>query len=254
MSNIGFTSLLHTLTVNSKDDGERFTDFTRVDAIKSLLADSDYQLVKEGKLFLLYAKGPIAGKEIVLISSHIDCVYDRCFCEEVDEEHFKGTFDNSLTNAAVIFNMRYGLFDDNVVVAFTGDEEKDSGGCLELIGHLINQSECKVRFALVTDVTNEGWEAECPFSIENDLGIDLFTAHHIVETLAPFQYNFVHDAEPDESWDYDGVGMPCLTLCVPVAGDMHSDEGTLVRKKGLPTYCQALRLLANSLASDNAEL
>ena len=250
MSQIGFTSLLQTITVDSKDDGEIFTNFDRVNAIKSLLASTDYELIKEGKLFLLYSKAPLEGKEIVLISSHIDSVYNHCFCQEEGDDYFKGTFDNSLTNAAVIYNMLHDKFDENVVVAFTGDEEKDSGGCLELIGHLINQTNCKVRFALVTDVTNEGWETACPFSIENDLGIDLFTAHQIVEVLSPFQYNFVHDAEPDESWDYDGVGIPCLTLCTPVLGNMHGDEGTLVRKAGLPTYCHVLGLLANMLSNE----
>ena len=248
MPPIDFTTLLKTVTVNSKDDGERFLTFDRINAIKALLKDTDYQLLREGKLFLLYGKRPLAGEEIVLISSHIDCVYAQCFCEE-EGNCYKGTFDNSLTNAAVLYHMLKGNFHDRVVIAFTGDEEKDSGGALEVINYLINQTECIVRCALVTDVTNEGWDAGAPFSVENDLGIDLFTAHQIVELLSPYLYSYVHAAEPDESWDYDSVHFPTLTLCAPVLGDMHSDEGTLARKAAMPIYCEVLRKLANMMGS-----
>ena len=201
----------------------------------------------EGKLFLLYGKQPVAGQDIVLISSHIDCVYSRCFCEEIDE-CYKGTFDNSLTNAAVIFNMLNGLFADNVVVAFTGDEEKNSAGCHELIEYLFNQPGTEVRFALVTDVSNEGWEENVPFTVENDQGIDLFMAHDLVEWLDPYLYKFVHYAEPDESWDYNCVHIPTMTLCIPVLGNMHHDDGVLARKSSVPVYCQVLAEVANRLA------
>ena len=242
-----FTTLLQTLTVDSRDNGENFLVFDRIEAIRHLLQGSDYQLLKEGKLFLLYGKKPIAGKEIVLISSHIDCVYSRCFCT-VEGDFYKGTFDNSLTNAAVIAGMLQGDFDENVVIAFTGDEEKDSGGALGVINYLINQTDCLVRFALVTDVTNEGWEPGAAFSVENDLGIDLFTAHQIVELLAPYLYSYVHAAEPDESWDYDSVHFPTLTLCAPVLGDMHSDAGVLARRKAMPVYGEVLRKMVHLLS------
>lgn len=243
-----FYSLLQQVTVDSKDDGHQFQVTDRITAIQSLLQPSGYQLLKSGKLFLLYGMEPLEQKEIVLISSHIDCVYNRCYCKE-NETCYQGTFDNSLTNAAVLYNMLHHRFPKNVVVAFTGDEERDSGGALEVIGYLLNQSGCRVKFALVTDVTNEGWEAEVPFSIENDLGIDLWTAHGLVETLSPYPYSFVHHAEPDESWDYDSVRIPSLTLCTPVAGDMHSDEGVITRKDAMPVYCEALERLAHFLSA-----
>ena len=247
MPNISFTPLLHALTVDSKDNGEEFYVTDRLKAIEQLLAPTDYELLKAGKLFRLYGRQPLENREVVLISSHIDCVYSRCFCEEHEEE-FKGTFDNRLTNAAVLYNMLQERFGDEVVIAFTGDEEKDSGGALELISYLIQQTQCVIRFVIVTDVTNEGWDSQSPFTIENDLGIVLFTGHQIVEWLTPYLYTFVHHAEPDESWDYDSVNLPCLTLCCPVSGNMHSDEGVVVRKAGLPVYCQVLQGLENGLA------
>lgn len=247
MSEFDFSTLLKEVTVDSKDDGRQFQVLDRVEAIRSLLSQTDYQLLHQGRLFLLYGKRPVAGEPVVLISSHIDCVYSRCFCEE-DEAYYKGTFDNSLTNAAVLYNMLTSRFHENVLIAFTGDEEKDSEGCHELIEYLFSQQGCEVSFTLVTDVSNVGWDEEVPFSVENDLGIDLFTAHQLVEWLEPYWFSFVHYAEPDESWDYNSVHIPCLTLCTPVKGDLHHDDGVVVRKSSIPVYCEVLAHLANRLA------
>ncbi|MBQ1184734.1 MAG: hypothetical protein IIX55_03400, partial [Muribaculaceae bacterium] len=62
------------------------------------------------------------------------------------------------------------------------------------------------------------------------------------------RYGFVHEALPDESWIYDEYKLPCLTLCHPVGGDMHSDEGALARLSAFPVYCDALADLCKILA------
>ena len=95
------------------------------------------------------------------------------------------------------------------------------------------------------DVTNEGWAEGCPFSLENDLGIHILRGYQIVTTLAPYLYKFVHEAEPDESWNYDELGIPTCSLCLPVSGDLHADAGVLVRRSSLPIYCEVLCLLAH---------
>ena len=46
---------------------------------------------------------------------------------------------------------------------------------------MLGRMECLVGKALVLDVTNEGWEDEAAFSIENDHGFDIITGYHIVE-------------------------------------------------------------------------
>lgn len=56
MKATAFPELLNRLTVDCKDDGARFTLFTRVDAIKELLSGSNYQLIHEGSLSLIYAR------------------------------------------------------------------------------------------------------------------------------------------------------------------------------------------------------
>ena len=246
MENYTFTTLLQCLTVDSADDGHHFVRTARQDAITHLLSGSLYHVVAQGDLFTLYGKQPLAHQDIVLVSSHIDTVYSACFCQTDAHELYHGTFDNSLTNAAVIYNMLHHPLPDNVYIAFTGDEEKDSRGCrqlIEYIGQMCEQVHCSVRFALVTDVSNEGWASGASFSIENDLSIDLFTAARIVHTLQPYLYSYVHEAEPDESWDYDEYHIPTLTYCVPVHGDMHSDSGVCARKHTITEYCQVMRLL-----------
>ena len=161
----------------------------------------------------------------------------------------RGTWDNALTNAAVVELMLSGRLPQNVVVAFTGDEEVKSRGAQEVVGAL-SEADCYVRFVVVTDVTNVGWEHGLAFTIENDLNVDILTAHSIVEGMKGYagRYGFVHEALPDESWIYDEYKLPCLTLCHPVGGDMHSDEGALARLSAFPVYCDALADLCKILA------
>lgn len=238
-------SLLKQVTVDCKDDGKAFQTTQRIDAIKSFLEDTSWKLLAEKDLFLLYGSRELAEDQpVVLISSHIDCVYTQCFCTET-ETCYQGTFDNSFTNAAILECMKNGQLPSNVVVAFTGDEEKDSSGAVALIIYL-TRKHVHIRFALVLDVTNEGWETQRLVALENDFGIDLFTAHRIVEAMKPYEgcYAYLHDAAPDETWDYDELGIPALTLSAPVGGNMHGNEGVSVRKDTFPAYCEVLQKLA----------
>ena len=244
-----FFTLLRKVTCDCKDDGHSFQVLDRIDVIKDYLGDSAYHLLAEEDLFLLYGKKPLSeGDSVVLISSHIDCVFSQCFCRE-NPPYYQGTFDTSFTNAAVLYAMKQGCFPDNVVIAFTGDEEKDSAGAVAVNVYLTKLA-CTIKFALVLDVTLAGWDNHCLLAIENDLGIDLLTAHRLVECMKPYQgiYEFLHFAEPDETWDYADYGIPCLTLSAPVSGNIHGDEGVLLRKETIPVYGEVLLLLASVLA------
>jgi hypothetical protein len=241
------TEILHKVTIDSKDNGTEFTDTSRLDVIKALLRHSPYRILHEGKLSVIYGKRPLEEGGVVLISSHIDTVYNALFCAEHDHEHLHGTFDNSLTNACVLYDMLQDTLNDNVVIAFTGDEEHNAGGAKE-VKELLNDNTM-IDMAIVLDVTAEGWDEECPFTLENDLCIDIYTGYRIFETLKRYnhRFKFVHDAEPDESWEYCKDNIPCFTLCLPVHGDMHSDSGTLTRRSALPIYAEILHLLANEI-------
>ena len=223
-----YAELLKRLTVDCKDDGKQFRKKDRIHEIKALLENSGYELLGEGSLSLLYGK-PMEEENTyrTLVSSHVDCVYKNCFAK--DE------------------------LDESVLVAFTGDEEKYSAGAIEIM-QMLGRMECLVGKALVLDVTNEGWEDEAAFSIENDHGFDIITGYHIVELLQASGTScvFVHEAEPDETWEYskgsssDLPGIPCLSLCLPVCGNMHGDDGVLLRKSSVIPYEDILRNLANA--------
>ena len=247
METIGqFVELLKAVTVDCKDDGTAFVVSRRLEVIERLLDATPYRLVAREPLALLFAKKTLnEGDRLLLISSHIDCVYSRCFCAD-EGGCLRGTFDNSFTNAAVMWAMINNTLPDNVVVAFTGNEESDSQGAVQTVVAL-GQMECEVASALVLDVTNEGWESGALFTLENDLGIDILTGYNIISSLEKYdgRFAFKHNALPDESWDYADYGIPSLTLCVPVGGELHSDAGVMLRKESALEYCNVLSLLAN---------
>lgn len=244
-----FFSLLKAVTVDCKDDGTQFILPDRIEAIESLLKNTPYTLIAREPLALLFAKRvPQECEKIVLISSHIDCVYSSCFCDDADG-CWRGTFDNSFGNTAVLWCMMNDMLPENTVVAFTGDEERDSNGAVQALLAL-GRMGCTVSVAIVQDITNVGWERGALFTIENDSGFDLMQAYDLVASLEPYsgKFAFRHDAEPDESWDYAEYGIPCLTLCAPVGGNLHGDEGVLLRKESAAEYCKVLVLLADYLS------
>ena len=243
-----FFDILQTVTVDCKDNGECFTVTDRVAVIEHLLEKSAYRLIARQPLALLYAKRqPREGDRVLLISSHIDCLHRRCFCNDVGDA-LRGTFDNSFTNAALLWNMLHDRLPDNVVVAFTGNEESDSQGAVQTVVAL-GQMGCEVATALVLDVTNEGWERGALFTLENDFGIDILTGYNIISSLEQYggRFAFKHNALPDESWDYADYGIPSLSLCVPVGGELHGDAGVLLRKESALEYCKVLAMLASLL-------
>ena len=243
--NQDFFDILRTVTVDCKDNGECFTVTDRVAVIERVLENTEYKLISRQPLALLYAKRQVCeGDRVLLISSHIDCLHVDCFCSD-DGDSLRGTFDNSFTNAALLWNMQHDKLPDNVGVAFTGNEESDSQGAVQTVVAL-GQMGCEVAAALVLDVTNEGWESGALFTLENDLGIDILTGYNIISSLEQYggRFAFKHNALPDESWDYADYGIPSLTLCVPVGGELHGDAGVLLRKESALEYCNVLSLIA----------
>ncbi|MBP3823197.1 MAG: hypothetical protein J6I36_07245 [Bacteroidaceae bacterium] len=239
--------LLNSVTVDCKDNGMNFTTTYRLQAIEKLLSNTDYQLLYKGNLCYIYGKTQIRNLSVILVSSHVDCVYNHLFFQEInDQQMFKGTFDNSLTNACVLYDMIHKKMNDNVIVAFTGDEEENGGGVYEVI-RTLRKWNTHVAMTIVLDITEEGWTQQQHFTIENDLGIDIVTGHIIVEKLDKYRnmFGYIHDSEPDESYDYDEEDIPCFSLCIPTLGDMHGEEGVLVRSASMLTYCSVLSDLAN---------
>ena len=238
--------VLERIAVRGKDDGERFVDSSRVDAIADCLADSDWRLYEDGCLAKIYAhKDFDPQKPVVVVSSHVDMVAEQCYAES-NGEMWKGSFDNLITNAIVVACMKNGLFTANTLVAFTGDEECDSGGADE-VAEFLAEKYINVKLVAVTDVTDEGWLEGKHFTIENILPEDDARTQRRMEALLKSavadidpQPCVVVEGEPDEAWEYDEFDLPCCSVCMPCLGDMHSEEGVEIRSAALVPYAQAL--------------
>lgn len=260
------------------DNGRRFVQQDRLHAIEDLLEDTPYRQRNKAGLFLLYMKKRHFSdlpKKVLLVSSHIDCKnkgqehITKCFTEDSDPMKLRGTFDNSITNAALLVLMRKGLLPDNVLISFTGDEEEDSAGAYQTNRYLIKHE--RKYFALVLDVTSEGWQDAADFTIEN-MAVKKPLEKKIIKAAMRSDYiwRFVPKREgaypdyleddvrlpgfswPDESWDYAECDVDTMSFCLPVNTegdfDMHSDRGVEAYKMSFHNYIEALRQMIVCLA------
>ena len=256
-------NLLQEMNVLCRDDGRHFTDFARLTVIGEKLQNTPY-LCTDGSLCRIYSVKPLneyAGQTVTLVSSHVDCErwITRCFSSRISDELLKGTYDNSITNTAILYLMLQGLLPDNVIVSFTGDEERNSGGALETC-RILRKYHISFR-AIILDVTDMGWDREANVSMENNFlpadGVwqrqlaNCLNACHLRWCFVPSDpthfplvipaENRIHEeAEADESWDYDEEGIECFSFCIPTEGEMHSDEGIYCRMESLMKYILTL--------------
>lgn len=270
-----FYEILQALSVPNRDNGRVFTDPRRLERIDALVRDTKYRRINRNGLFYLYAARPL--EEIstpILISSHVDCADEitECFSREAGDGKMLGTYDNAVTNAVAVFLMREKNLPDNVIFAFTGDEEEDSGGAADL-ALFLKQNDASPAFTVVLDVTHEGWDEGAYFSVENNFwddkqeeivvrilsglfknwkfvpsedyeipaAIDEFLAPHLISQKA---------ALCDESWEYDEWDLPCFSFCLPTKGEMHGNDGILFRKNACEVYRTVLSVVAFALATE----
>lgn len=233
-----------------RDDGMKFTDTRRLDAIAECIGEK-WRLLVDGNLCRIYARDDFDPKvSAVVVSSHVDMVATRCYVE-CDDELWRGSFDNLITNAAVVSCMEQDLFDSNVVVAFTGDEEEDSRGADEVVSVLC-QKGIKIGFVIATDVTDVGWDEGKHFTIENIFPDDGQPVADLLSRLLPCvscidsHPKVVVEGECDEAWQYDEHDLKCCSVCLPCHGDMHSEEGVIVRSASVAIYADALQRFANA--------
>ena len=155
--------------------------------------------------------------------------------------------------------MLEGTLPENVLVTFTGDEEMSSHGITETVRYL-RSKRIGIDLAVVLDVTDMGWEEHAGFTVENNFWDDSRGAR-VIEQIRRLdaQWRFVPEdpenipsyvppervipceAEPDESWQLDELDVPCFSLCLPIRGPMHSDDGALARRSSFTAYRTALK-------------
>ena len=265
-----FIDLLKDINVLCRDDGRKFTDVRRLDVIEEKLQGSEYVLTS-GNLFRLYSKKPIAEieGELMVVSSHVDCErrITKCFSRNETAETLKGTYDNSITNAAILALLMEGTLPEQVVVAFTGDEERTSRGAVETTKYL--RKDNKQFQTMVLDVTDFGWIEGADFTVENNFwkeetgrrvcriaeGVGypwLFVPEDPddVPEYVPEDRVYSEEAEADESWEYDEQDVKCFSLCLPINGPMHSNKGATVRKQSFIHYVEALKRFCESLCGE----
>ena len=139
-SRLRLFDVLECVSVLNRDNGIMFTNTDRLDAIASLLRNSAYKRVKTEGLFHLYSVKSIdeINESVIIVSTHVDCERSitKCFFSRIDQYMMLGTFDNAITNAAIVYNMLQGKLPENVLIAFTGDEEEGGRGDGTLgVGH-----------------------------------------------------------------------------------------------------------------------
>lgn len=246
-------AILAQIAVRGEDDGERFTNTARVDAIAECLKGSGWRLFHDGSLARIYAHhGFNQSKPAVVVSSHVDMVADHCYAD-CDGKLWKGSFDNLITNAVAVACMKADAFAPNVLVAFTGDEEEESGGADE-VAETLEARGVAVKFAVVTDVTSEGWAEGKSFTIENVLPEEdedeqaelVKELRASVSAIDPRPCMIV-EGEQDEAWEYDEYEIPTCSVCIPCAGDMHSEEGVEIRPSAVEPYAQALAAVSRAM-------
>lgn len=261
-----YLNLVQSISKVNYDDRTNFICRDRLDAIAEHLNGTNWKKVNENGLFDLYAIDGKLPETAILISTHADCVeaITACFTKE-EGDCWLGTFDNLITNAMALILMLENRLHPNVVVAFTGDEERGSNGAAEVADYL-RQKGCAIT-AIVLDVTPMGFDEGAHFSIENNfwddaLGktvIDCAKAADCKWTFMPSNADEIPDyvpaktvipmnAWPDESWRYNELGVPCLSYCIPTKGDMHHNDGVLIHTASVTAYMDTLAKMANALA------
>ena len=262
-----YLNLVKSLAKVNYDDRTEFVCRDRLDAIANALEGTNWKKVNEKGLFDLYAQNGILPRRAVVISTHADCVEEitRCFAQKQGEDCWLGTFDNLITNAMAVLLMQAGRLHKNVIVAFTGDEERGSNGAAEVVEYL-SAKGCEIT-AIVLDVTGMGWDERAYFSVENNFWDDTFGKTVIsgaervggtwsfvpsdvnaIPAYVPEEAVIHYDAQPDESWRYNELGIQCFSLCIPTQGDMHNNEGVLIREGAVERYMDALATIANDWA------
>lgn len=159
-------------TGTDSNDG-RFKDLKRLIKIQEEIDNYEtaYKHISGKGYYRLYGQDNLMNlskkfDKIVLVSSHADNwqAYPRY---EDRGETINGIFDNASTNAVCVYLMKNIKLPENVLFAFTSDEECNSTGAKKLAKKLSEYFDKKNISVIVLDVTY-GWCDGADFTIEND--------------------------------------------------------------------------------------
>lgn len=177
------------------------------------------------------------------------------YLQKVEEESgplYVLTGDNALTNHVAVELLLSGDLPENVIVAFTGNEEEDGkSGCrgAKGVAQMLSAFYPKLSPSYITlDVTDvchiKNWDAtvECLYDHKK-------LAKKIRERMqdSPYRIKYSKDGCTRDETDAYADFSPAVSICIPVEGEMHSDLGLFVVKKSLENYQAFLLEVCKSL-------
>ena len=242
------------------DDGVSFIHQERLDYLARALSATAYHETALPLARVYHAAAFDKTRPFVVVSSHVDELPTRPWSDEITSrmpgQWLKGTYDNAITNAVLLFLMKEGKLDAQAVVAFTGNEECENGHVMEGARQVVKTLHPRpgTDFCLILDVTAEGKLEEDDFTVENVFPRERLTREKVLAELEQRvsnagPYSCIPDGWEDEAWLYDQFGLACCSLCIPTRGPMHENEGLLVRKAAVPGYASALAALSRPYPS-----
>ena len=151
------------------------------------------------------------------------------------------TGDNALTNHAAVELLLSGNLPENVIVAFTGNEEQSSKGA-EGVAKMIAEFYPKLSPSYITlDVT------DCCHIKNYDVSVECRYDHKKLAKKirkrmsdSPYRIKYYKDNLTRDETDTYVDFAPAVSICIPVEGEMHSDLGVFVVKKSLEKYQEFL--------------
>ena len=237
------------------DDGVSFIRRERLDYIAKALSGTRYRETVLPVARIYRAEAFDGEKPFVVFSSHVDELPTKPWSDEVSVDKIgtclKGTYDNAITNAVLLYLMVGGHLDAQAVVAFTGNEEGENGLYMEGAKQVLKELHPRpgTDFFVVLDVTAEGKLEKDDFTLENVFPREKLTRAKVMSELCgrianAGCFSCIPDGWEDEAWLYDQYGFACCSLCIPTIGPMHDNRGLIVRKEAVPGYAAALEALS----------
>lgn len=259
--------ILDHINIKCEDDRKGFKDSRKCDRIDRLMKKGGYHRIHDGNLTKIYSKHPpkaLAGRSLLLVSSHIDTVYQNFYSKE-GKDVVIGTLDNSITNAALINLALNNHLPSYCVIAFTGNEEKESLGVDETVAYF-RSIKAGVSMVISLDVTavgfrNHGYTIENYFVRKGEGRIFISKKHlkrYLLQVLEKKKVKTIHHvaADPDDTWQFDEHNLNCFSFCLPSKGIavhddwMHDDIGVVVRKSSLKEFESGLLILVRGISRD----
>lgn len=250
----------------------------KLDAIRELLTDSGYHeiLLNNSQIWRKDLSAPID----VVISSHADIVKQITKCSSVlsDNGYYKGTYDNAGPASALVAAMLERNLPDNILIAFTADEETGRcNGAKQVLEYARNSGNEPICIAL--DVTYEGYDNGHLFTVENlssghkknedfeflnnvgnaILSMDTdkqsctfvrLNKHAIPEVIDTTKYMAKDSGDLDEAYIYVYEHARAFSLCLPCDGEMHGNSGVYVRQPEFEGYINAIEGIISMMSKD----